>query len=234
MKQSIYYRSRSLNSVFKFFETCDTSFKNLQLKNNSDVQEYLTQLKDRFLLKSDAERYTKNSYLGEFFSFIADVEPNFLPESESATIKSLDAKFVQNLSNLENISSNNFLVKSAYEEFSSLIPQIVKRNGDGDTSINSLPEVLGGSNSGDKIQIHLRKGAEVEISFKSSSNSQNRILKLEESLLLELLNEKEFPDISIDSSRASLGQLSLVCSADTTPSQLLKLRTLMLKLSSKI
>jgi hypothetical protein len=234
MKQSIYYRSRSLNSIFRFFDICENSVRNEALRNNQDIQAYLNKIKENFLLQAEGERYTKNSYLAEFFSFVSDVQPSYLPDSELGAIKSLDDKFNQSVSNLKSLSLSNRIVRTAYEQFRSLLPEnptIDKNYGDASNLSEDFTQKAHGE---DSVQIHLRKGEGVEISFKSASKSISRIAQLEEALLLELFKKKDAPDISIDSSQAKNGELSLFCGENTTPAALLDLRKLLLALAAKI
>jgi hypothetical protein len=234
MKQSIYYRSRSLNSIFRFFDKCENSFRSKSVLNKEDVQIYLSSLKNLFLLEAEGEKYTKNSYLGEFFSFISDIEPPFLPEAEAGVIKSLDAKFIQSVSNLESITSSNHLVRSAYEQFSKLLQNGFSQSKKTSKNSHLDSDFSDEISTDDTVQIHLRKGEGVEISFKSAAQSKSRILELEELLLLSLLKKNDTPDVSIDSSRAKIGELSIVCAENTSPGQLLELRKLLLSLAATI
>jgi hypothetical protein len=222
LKQSIYYRSRSINAIISFFKSREIAFRSTKFINEDSGKDFLVLLKKLYIEEGAPPRHTKNSYLNEFFSFVFDVKPILVPSEEMISIKSLDSKFTQNLSSFTDLASKSPVIESAYDDLINLIPS----RSDQDlrymeTKLSKHGNLETNSSS---ISISIRKGEGIFLTHTSPINSIKEITVHSDALLRRLIEEAEIPDVEIQIQTLPVPALVMRCAEKTTPAQLLELR----------
>ena len=222
LKQSIYYRSRSINAIISFFKSQEVAFRSTKFINDESAKNFLIHLKKSYMDEGTAPRHTKNSYSNEFFSFVFDVMPSLVPPEELTSIKSLDSRFTQNLSSFTELARKSSAIESAYDELINLIPSRVDqelryteskslRHGNLETNRSS-------------ISISRRKGEGIFLMCTSLTNSIKEITLHSDALLHRLMEEADIPDVEIQIQTHPVPALVMRCAEKTTPDQLRELR----------
>ena len=222
LRQSIYYRSRSINAILNFINTQSAISLDTKFASSQSVKEFFEHLKGIYLKEGKGAKHTKNSYLNEFFSFLYDVAPQVVSLEEQSGVKSLDSKFTQNLSNFADLAQNNQSIDNALQDLVSLLP--VENNSD--MKLTQIQNNLADSQSSvpSGISLSAKKGEGFYLSYSSESKQISEINEMAESLLLHAMSNEGLPDIEINIQTEPTPTLSVKCGSGTTPEQLRALR----------
>lgn len=121
LKQSIYYRTRSMNAVLKYATMQAKKLSKTKCANEEDAKHIVESLREEYLESQEGAKFTRNSYFGEFQSYLQDIWPNLVPLNSHTLEKSLDEKLRQSITNLAPIFAKNAQMQSKYEVFTSLL-----------------------------------------------------------------------------------------------------------------
>ena len=121
LKQSIYYRTRSVNAVLKYATTQAKKLSKAKCANEEESKQIVESLREEYLESQEGAKFTRNSYFGEFQSYLQDVWPNLVPLSSHTLEKSLDEKLRQSITNLAPLFAENSQMQSKYEVFTNLL-----------------------------------------------------------------------------------------------------------------
>jgi hypothetical protein len=107
MKQSVYYRTRSINSILKFIAVEQPAVLTRKILDINDVRAFFDDLRDDYFENAQGPRYTKNSYISEFLAFIQDIYPEANTDFSSHYENSLEQRISQSMNNLSSVVANN-------------------------------------------------------------------------------------------------------------------------------
>ena len=220
LKQTIYYRTRSINAVTTFFNSLSSQEKKYIFSNSEDISSFLTSLKQNYLTSGDLPKHTKNSYLGEFFSYVADLHPEIVPLEDNSSSKSLDHKSSQNLANFADLASQNKVIESAYEDLMKLMPSADSESTNQATPSSSQNQGVVSSS----ITLSVRKDEGIFFTYTPTSGSLKDIINLSDGLLVSAMTISNMPDIDIQVIERPSAALLVKCKEGTLPAQLKVLR----------
>jgi uncharacterized protein YlbG (UPF0298 family) len=222
LRQSIYYRSRSINAILNYINSQKVISTETKLFNEQSTKEFFERIKELYLKEGKGPKHTKNSYLNEFFSFLYDIHPQSISLEEQSSVKSLDNKFTQNLSNFADLARDNTNIESAFQELVSLLP--TENNFDvSPTQNQNMPENLS-NRTATEISLSAKKGEGFHLSYSPRSILFVNLDEIADSLLLKSIETEELPDIEINIQTEPFASLTIKCGEDTTSSQLRALR----------
>jgi antitoxin component of RelBE/YafQ-DinJ toxin-antitoxin module len=222
LRQSIYYRSRSINAILNYIISQKEISVETKLLNEQSTKEFFEKIKEHYLKEGKGPKHTKNSYLNEFFSFLYDINPQSISLEEQSAVKSLDNKFTQNLSNFADLARDNPNIESAFQELVSLLP--TENSIDVTSAQNQNKPDIFSDRTASEISFSAKKGEGFYLSYSPRSILFVNLEEIADSLLLKSIENDNLPDIEINIQTEPFASLTIKCGEGTTSSQLRALR----------
>jgi len=189
LKQSYYYRNRSVKAIINFIESEEGAYL-LRIKVSSikEVTAWLSKIKDGFIGAEIGEKFTRNSYLSEFEVFLHDSWSELEFSSFIDLDKSFNTKVSSALSATEQISDSSPILNKAYEQLSSYYEKQVEVK----TSKNSRVDLV--LNHG-AVEFKAIKGEGLYAYYKPKMDNMASLKDLEAQVLAASFDEENLPDI---------------------------------------
>jgi oligoribonuclease (3'-5' exoribonuclease) len=186
LKQSVYYRTRSINSILKFIESYKPNALARKIKGQNDMQTFFDDLRDEYLEKSQGPRYTKNSYVNEFMAFIYDIYPEISNDPLSHYEKSLDRRISQSMDNLSSVVANNSRIVAMQEDLSTFDLSIKK-----DKAIGENDKLNG------KWEFSVHPDSGMVAKYAPSNITEEKLRLMEAEVILSSINASELCEIEV-------------------------------------
>jgi hypothetical protein len=186
LKQSVYYRTRSINSILKFIVSQRPNVLTKKIENLNDVENFFDELRNEYLDNSQGPRYTKNSYINEFMAFIHDIYPEMSNDPLSHYEKSLDRRISQSMDNLSSVVANNSRIVAMQEDLTSF-----DLSGKKDRTISAKAELSGNW----EFSVHPDSGMVAK--YAPSNITEEKLRLLEAEVILRSINANELCEIEV-------------------------------------
>jgi hypothetical protein len=207
LKQSIYYRTRSINAVLKFATSGATKLSKVKCTNEIEAKNIVGVLGEEYLDFHEGAKFTRNSYFGEFQSYLQDIWPSLVPQDSHSLEKSLDEKLSQSIANLAPLLEKNTQLQDKYELFKNLL-----RDSEDDatkTAKNKLKATL---------EYKVLKGEGLVAVYSPENQGIGPLKDLETRFLLASSNFSEAEQISVQIVTKPKSQLLVKCTGELTES----------------
>ena len=184
LKQSYYYRNRSVGAIQKFLTSTPKGKALLAapVTSNEKAKAWLEQVQDAFLAFEFGEKFTRNSYISEWDAFLHDALPSVAPEVKDEK-KTFATRIRTSLSTNEESLERSPRVTQAYRQLSSYVEGGASRRVD--LSIEA----------GD-FEFKAVKGEGLYAYYKPKKDSLTLIKDIEARILAASFDEDDLPDIS--------------------------------------
>ena len=184
LKQSYYYRNRSVGAIQKFLTSTPKGKALLAapVTSNEKAKAWLEQVQDAFLAFEFGEKFTRNSYISEWDAFLHDALPSVAPEVKDEK-KTFATRIRTSLSTNEESLDRSPRVTQAYRELSPYVVSDAKRRVD--------LEIKDGA-----FEFKAVKGEGLYAYYKPKKESLALIKDIEARILAASFDEDDLPDIS--------------------------------------
>jgi hypothetical protein len=186
LKQSVYYRTRSVNSILKFIVSEKPDVLTRKIVNVDDMQAFFVDLRDEYLENSQGPRYTKNSYMNEFMAFIHDIYPEIVIDPLSHYEKSLDRRISQSMDNLSSVVANNSRIVAMQEDLTSL-----------DLRVKNEKTIVGKAKLAENWEFSVHPDSGMVAKYAPLNITEEKLRLLEAEVILRSINANELCEIEV-------------------------------------
>jgi hypothetical protein len=214
LKQSIYYRTRSVNAVLKFATSSATKLSKLKCTNEIEAKNIINALGREYLDFHEGAKFTRNSYFGEFQSYLQDIWPTLVTQDSHSLEKSLDEKLSQSIANLAPLLEKNTQLQNKYELFKNLL-----RDSEAELTKTAKSKLKA------TLEYKVLKGEGLVAVYTPENQGIGMLKDLETRFLLASSNFSEAAQISVQVVTKPKSQLLVKCTGELTESVVVNFRS---------
>ena len=214
LRQSFYYRNRSINAIIAFLESKENSdFLARKINHSKEIVDWFSDSRTKFRLHGKGEKFTRNSYISEWDAFINDVWPELPQIDESNDERSLDYKF------RAAIQSKVVTVDESLK--SPRTKRLLKKYSVGATEFRDNIQKSQKSAQLPSLEMKVRKGVGIFATLLFENADLDYLLSLSSDVLLKSLSEDSLSGISTEIVKGKTPALVVKCECEPN-AQILK------------